>query len=472
MQQRQSQSFDPTPGSPESLPEAGLPPGVASPGSVFAAYRVADSSSFDETLGPNGQPRPAWARFRQWIDGIGAAELTRRWDHSQRLIYENGIATSAYGDPDASKRPWQLDAVPLLIEEQEWDTLAAGIVQRAHLLSLVLADLHGPQRVFKERVLPPQVVYGHPGFLPCYGQAPAGGSFLHHYACDLGRAADGKWWVLADRAEAPSGLGFALENRVVLSRMLPEIFRSCNVRRLAPFFINLKSAMTLAAKRHRENPRIVLLSRGAEHESYLEDAYLARYLGYTLVQGNDLAIRDNAAWLKTLDGLLPVDVVLRRPNSEACDSLEFSGDQTLGAAGLLHAARSGNVAISNPLGSGLAESPVFMAFMPKLCKFFLAEPLAMPGIATWWCGDPKSLELRPRESRQTLRHLGLPTTRTATHTNRTVVAPAASRVEAADTRSSESVCRSGTTHGLDRAGLARRAVICRESGPQGLCCNE
>ena len=269
--------------------------------------------------------------------------------------------------------------------------MPSGIVQRAQLLSLVLADLHGPQRVFKERVLPPQVVYGHPGFLPCYGQAPAGGSFLHHYACDLGRAADGKWWVLADRAEAPSGLGFALENRVVLSRMLPEIFRSCNVRRLAPFFINLKSAMTLAAKRHRENPRIVLLSRGAEHESYLEDAYLARYLGYTLVEGNDLAIRDNAAWLKTLDGLLPVDVVLRRPNSEACDPLEFSGDQTLGAAGLLHAARSGNVAISNPLGSGLAESPVFMAFMPKLCKFFLGEPLAMPGIATWWCGEPKAL---------------------------------------------------------------------------------
>ncbi len=359
---------------------------------VFAGYK-ADPSRFDELLMPDGTPRPIWQPFLQQLGQIGPEEFSRRWDHSQRLIYENGISYSAYGDPEQNARPWDLGALPLLIDEAEWNRVAAGIVQRATLLQLVLADLLGPQRLVKEGVLPIDLLFGHHGFrLPYHGQTPPGGTFLPFYAADLGRAPDGTWWVLADRTEAPSGVGFALENRVVVSRMLPDVFRTCNVQRLAPFFIAFKTQMQQLALRQPENPRIVIFTRGPHHENYFEDAYLARYLGYSLVEAGDLAVRDNKVWLKTLDGLLQVDVLLRRPNSEACDPLEFSDDTALGVAGLLRAASQSEVAIANPLGSGLVESPAFMAFLPRLCKFLLGQDLLLPGIATWWCGEPTSLE--------------------------------------------------------------------------------
>lgn len=360
--------------------------------SVFSDYQP-DRACFDELVSSAGKFRPPWQQFQQFVNQLGTEEFARRWDHSQRLIYENGIAYSPYGDPEASGRPWELDAFPLLITAKEWNLVAAGVAQRAQVLQLVLQDLLGPQKLIKEGVLPTALLFDHPGFrLPFHRQQPPDDSYLQYYASDLGRSADGRWWVLADRTEAPSGIGFALENRVVVSRMLPDIFRKCNVKRLAPFFISLRSTLQQRSLLQYENPRVVLFSRGPQDETYFEDAYLARYLGYALVEGADLAVRDNRVWLKTLDGLLPIDILLRRPNSEACDPLEFSNDKSLGVAGLLNAARTGNVSIANPLGSGLVESPVFMAFMPRLCKYFLQEELALPGIATWWCGDPKSLQ--------------------------------------------------------------------------------
>ncbi|MCA9229517.1 MAG: circularly permuted type 2 ATP-grasp protein [Planctomycetales bacterium] len=372
---------------------AGSAPLPVGPSPGFLSGYQSVRTGFNELLTPDGRVRPLWDRFIPMIERLQKGEFERRWRHSQRLIRENGITYSPYGDPDANARPWELDALPLLIHETEWREVSAAIVQRAELLQLVLSDLYGPQRLLKEAVIPPAVLYAHPGFqLAYHGLKPDSALPLHYYAADLARAPDGKWWVLADRSEAPSGIGFALENRIVISRMLPEIYRKCNVRRLAPFFIAFEETLQELAGLHSGVTRAVILSRGPQQECYFEDAYLARYLGHTLVEGADLAFRDGRVYLKTLDGLLPIDVILRRPNSEDCDPLEFSADSSAGVAGLLQAVRSGSVALTNPLGSGLVESPIFMAFMPRLCRFFLQQDLAMPGIATWWCGEPNSLE--------------------------------------------------------------------------------
>lgn len=385
MQNQSQTAVSPAMGSPA------MPP-LGPSQNVFAGY-TPGTGHFDEFVAPDGQVRSHWSQFHDQVGALGSDEFARRWNHSRRLIYENGVAYNSYGGTESAQRPWKLDPVPFLVSDDQWQAIDAAIAQRATLLQLITADLLGPQRLLQERVIPPELLFAHPGFhLAYHGQEPAGNAFLHFYAGDLGRAPDGSWWLLADRTEAPSGIGFALENRVVLSRMLPEVYRTSNVHRLASFFIAFQETLHNLARAHAENPRVALLSRGPKHENYFEDAYLARYLGYTLVEGADLTVRDNKVWLKTLDGLLPVDVMMRRPNSEACDPLEFSDGMMIGVGGLTHAVRSGGVSISNPLGSGLVESSVFMAFMPRLCRFFLQQDLSLPGIATWWCGEPGSLK--------------------------------------------------------------------------------
>lgn len=364
--------------------------------SLFGAYK-APAGTFDEMLTAEGASRPAWRGLRAQLDGIGGAELRRRWTGSQRLIYENGVTYSAYGDPDERPRPWALDPAPLLLHENEWQPIAAGLRQRAKLLELILQDLYGEQKLVASGVLPAELLYRHPGYrLPLHrSPAPSGvvaASMLKLYAADLGRSADGQWWVLADRTEAPSGVGFALENRIVTSRMLAEPFRDRHVRRLAPFFLQLRDALRRASSSAALNPSVAILSQGASHKNYFEDAYLARYLGYLMVEGGDLAVRDRKLWMKTLDGLAPIDILVRRPNTADCDPLELGGGSRSGVAGLLQAERDGAVVVANACGSGLVESPVFMAFMPRLCQALLGEPLLLPGAASWWCGEPASLE--------------------------------------------------------------------------------
>lgn len=386
MEQSQTQSSKPVLGTQSNF--ANVHGGVG----VFQNY-LPPAGAYDEMFVSPGQFRPQYQQFADLLDGLGSEELTRRWSQSQRLIHENGIAYGAYTDQGDSVRPWQLDPLPMLITQQEWQPVAAGLKQRAELLRRVLADLYGPQSLIIDGILPPEILYRHPGFrLSYHGQPLHSQDFLTLYSADLGRAPTGQWWVLADRTEAPSGLGFALENRVMLSRMLPEPFRLCHVQRLAPFFIALQQTLERAIMSEHPYPRIAVLSQGPKHRNFFEDAYLARYLGYTLVEGTDLTVRNYKAWLKTLDGLLQVDVALRRPNSHMCDPLELDGDSQLGTAGLLQAARKRQVALANPLGSGLVESPIFMAYMPRLCQHLLSEELQLPGVATWWCGEKTSLE--------------------------------------------------------------------------------
>lgn len=358
---------------------------------MFLNY-APEKGVYDELLDASGETRNHWLSFVNAVDLLDDREFNRRWRHAQRTVHEHGFAFSPFGDRDAHARPWSMDPLPLLIPQVEWQTIAAALKQRAVLLEKILADLYGPQDLLRRRLLPAELVFGHPGFLrPYHGVRSPDGRHLHCYAADLSRAPDGKWWVLADRTEAPSGAGFALENRIVISRMLPGIFHGCHVARLAPYFIALQEMLQRLATR-QDNPRTVLFSQGPSSVNYFEDAYLARYLGYPLVVADDLDVREDGVKLKTLGGLLPVDVLLRRPNSEACDPLELNRSSTTGVPELLQTARQGRVAVANMLGSGLVESPVFMAFLPKLCAELLGEPLKLPNVATWWCGAPAALE--------------------------------------------------------------------------------
>ena len=360
------------------------------PAANWLGYAPALGAS-DEVFNATGEVQPHWKSFLESLDLLGLPELTRRWNEAQHLIRENGVTYNVYGDPRGMERPWQLDPIPLLISPSEAKSLEAGLVQRARLLETLGRDLYGPQRCLSEGYLPPEVVFPNPAFLrSCHGIRWQNDRLLHLYGANIGRSEDGGFCVLGDRTQSPSGAGYALENRLVLSRVLPDAFRECRVQRLALFFRTLQDTLRAIAPHNRDNPRIVLLTPGPYNETYFEHAYLARYLGYTLVEGGDLTVRDNRVFLKVLGSLQPVDVILRRLDDDYCDPLELRPDSFLGVPGLVQAVHAGNVAVANALGTGLLETPALLAFLPALCRFLLGEELKLPSVPTWWCGEPRS----------------------------------------------------------------------------------
>jgi uncharacterized circularly permuted ATP-grasp superfamily protein/uncharacterized alpha-E superfamily protein len=345
---------------------------------------------FDEAVSADGHIRPHYALFAESIRELGATELKRRRESCRRFLHEQGVTYNVYHGSGAEglEQPWQLDPIPLVLSAQEWHSLETALVQRATLINNVLADCYGPQELIRSRRLPPALVFAQPDFLrPCRGVRPAKDTYLHFYAADLARSSDGQWWVISDRTQIPTGAGYALANRLVTSRVLPEPFRACPVHRLAGFFRDMQSSLAALAPRQTDNPRVVFLTPGPYNETYFEQSYLARYLGYMLVEGQDLTVRDDRVFLKTLSGLEPVHVILRRVDDDFCDPLELRNDSILGVPGLLEALRAGNVAVANALGSGLLQSPAVMAFLPGLCRRLLGEDLKIPSVATWWCGQ-------------------------------------------------------------------------------------
>ena len=357
------------------------------PASLLSGYQQ-NPSVFDEFLADNGQPRAHYTSLLSALQELGPAELKRRQETGERLIHEQGITYNVYGDPRGMERPWQLDPIPFVIAPGEWRSLEAGLIQRATLLNKILADCYGAQELIRSRWLSPAMVFGQPDFLrPCHGIRPPQGKFLHFYSADLSRSADGQWWVVSDRTQIPTGAGYALANRLVTSRILPESFRDNQVHRLAGFFRTVRNTLAQLAPRPAGEARVVMLTPGPHNETYFEQAYLARYLGYMLVEGQDLTVRDDRVFLKTLSGLEPVDVILRRVDDDFCDPLELRNDSMLGVPGLVEALRTGNVVVANALGCGLLQSPAFMSFLPGLCKHLLGEKLKLPSVATWWCGQ-------------------------------------------------------------------------------------
>ena len=357
---------------------------------IGTQYYATQLGIYDEMYANKVKVLPYWERFMAALDSMGTENLELRRREAQRLLRENGVTYNVYGDSKNLTRPWQLDPVPLLISSEEWVAIESGLKERAELLDLILKDIYDKQTLLKKGLLPPELVFGHEGFLhPCVGALQKQKRQLTIYSANLARGPNGRMWVLDDRAQAPSGSGYALENRTVMTRVLPDIFRQTQVHRLSGFFKSLHKGLVDIAPHKKEDPRIVILTPGPLNETYFEHAYLAAYLGYTLVQGGDLTVRDGKVWLKSLSGLQAVDVILRRVDDSFCDPLALRSESKLGVAGLLEAVRRGNVAIANPLGSSVLENPGLMAFLPRLARYFLNDELKLPSIATWWCGQAR-----------------------------------------------------------------------------------
>jgi len=348
------------------------------------------ADAYDEMYGPDGQVRSHWKYLARALVELGPLEFERRAEESRRLLLESGVTYHVYGDREGTERPWDLDPIPFIISSQEWAVIEAGLIQRAEVLNLLLKDLYGPRDLIKKGVLPPELIYAHGGFLrPCMDIEKRGEHWLTLYAADLARAPDGMMWVLGDRTQVPSGTGYALANRMAISRLLPSLFRHAHVHRLALFFQNLRTALAALAPRKDQEPRIVVMTPGSLNEAYFEHGYLASYLGYPLVQGDDLAVSDGRVWLRSLQGVEPVDVILRRVDDHYCDPVELWPHSRLGVPGLVEAARRGRVAVVNPLGASLLENPALNAFLPSIARYFLGQDLALSSAPTWWCGEPR-----------------------------------------------------------------------------------
>lgn len=353
----------------------------------------AHGAPYDEMLRPDGALRPHWREVCTFLERLGPEEIGRRWTQARRILHDNGAAYHYYSGSANALRAWELNPVPLRVPKDEWLTIEKAVRQRGRLLNHLLNDLYGPRELLKSGLIPPAIVLGNSSYLrPCVGAPVPKDARLAFYAVDLARAPDGKWWVVSDRTQSPSGIGYALENRVVVSRVYPEIFRTARIARLGWFFAKLKEAFAALSPRAGVEPEIVLLTPGRFNEVYFEHAYLSRQLGFPLVEGQDLTVRDGRVYIKTLQGLQQVDVIVRRVDEEYCDPLELRDDSLLGVPGLLDAVRAGTVAVANALGSGVLQCPALGAFLPALCKEICGEELLLPSLATWWCGDKAARE--------------------------------------------------------------------------------
>ena len=344
----------------------------------------------DEMYSLNSGMKPYWNKLLTEFDTLGITGLTARQKDIDWLLSENGVTYNVYNDPKGMHRPWNLNVIPFMLHQDEWTKVEAGLKQRAELLNLVLKDVYGERKLIKNGIVPYEVIYGHRGFLrQCSGMELKLEQYLSIYAADLCRGTDGRLWVVNDRTEAPSGMGYALENRSTTSRILSDMYAEMKVKRLSGFFQEFNQMLIDAAPGKKENPTIVILTPGSHNETYFEHAYMASFLGYPLVQGNDLVVRDGFLWMKSLQGLKQIDVVLRRVDDAFTDPLELREDSHLGVAGLLDVVRRKNVAVINPIGSGVIENPGLIPFMPAIAKYFLEEELKLPQIASWWCGQEK-----------------------------------------------------------------------------------
>ncbi len=386
-----------------SQPPLPFGPDSSVPPTLDALVRLAPGpapGAWDELRGDDGSARSVWRRFASLVpppaDGRTVAEaFDRRVRRVAEQLRQDGVTHNVFDEHGAETRPWSLELLPLIIEPDDWARIERGVLQRAALLEAMLEDLYGERRLLHDGLLPPALLLRHPGYLrPMHGVRPAGGQRLQLIAFDVARGVDGGWRLVAQRTQGPSGLGYVLHNRLVISRQFPDPFREMPVQHLASSYRRLIDALEQRAQAVAGGaaPRIVLLTPGRYSETYFEHAYLARYLGIPLVEGGDLTVRGDRLFLKTVEGLEPVHGVLRRLDDEWCDPLELRPDSALGVPGLLRAARAGTVVLANALGSAILESPALQGFLPGIAQRLLGEELSLPALATWWCGEAAAFE--------------------------------------------------------------------------------
>jgi uncharacterized circularly permuted ATP-grasp superfamily protein/uncharacterized alpha-E superfamily protein len=356
---------------------------------LLAEYRPLPGV-FDEMMDADRAIRPHWLALLSLLGSLGPDEIERRSAAANQYLRESGVFYRVHEDAAAGERPWPFSHVPLVMAGAEWARLKAGLIERAELMETLLGDTYGSAHLVRDGKLPAVLVTGNPEFLrPLVGLHPIGG-YLRVYAVDVGRGKDGRWWVLGDRTQAPSGAGYAIENRLAMTRALPDIHRQLGIARLAPFFQALQGE--LAALNRHEESRVALLTPGPLNETYFEHAFLARYLGFLLVEGGDLMVRDDNVFVRTVSGPKRADVLIRRIDADFADPLELNARSRLGVPGLLQAVRAGKVAIANALGSGLLEARAMLSFLPAVAPSLIGRALAIPNIATWWLGQREALE--------------------------------------------------------------------------------
>ncbi|WNH10113.1 circularly permuted type 2 ATP-grasp protein [Thalassobellus suaedae] len=356
---------------------------------LFRNY-FSNAKKYDEVLKSDMSINSNWEKLLSNLTQIGKENLLAKQDEINWLMDENGVTYNVYNDPKGMQRTWNLNIVPFLVHQDEWKTIEKGITQRAELINLILKDIYGKRELIKNGIIPQEVIFAHRGFLRQCDQIQYKTSKnLLIYSADLARGPDGRMWVVSDRTQAPSGMGYALENRYSLSRVVPNIFQDINVKQPSQFFYEFNQMLIEAAPQNKDNPNIVILTPGPHNETYFEHAYMASFLGYPLVTGNDLVVRNGKLWMKTLKQLKQVDVILRRVDDVFMDPLELREDSYLGVAGLLDVVREQKVAIVNPVGSGILENSGLIPFMNVICKYFFKEDLILPQIASWWCGQKK-----------------------------------------------------------------------------------
>ncbi|MCB0685514.1 MAG: circularly permuted type 2 ATP-grasp protein [Saprospiraceae bacterium] len=343
---------------------------------------------FDELADAQGEIFPHWQKLVKYYDKIGDTKLVQKAADVVRYLKENGVTYNIYGDPEGLNRPWHLDPIPILIESKDWAEMERGVKQRAELMNLILKDIYGSRTLIRQGLLPFDLIYNHQGFLRQVDKVRVSGEHqLIQYSADLARGPNGKMWVLYDRTDAPSGSGYALENRAAMTRVFPDLLRENHISKISSYFQTFRNTLVRLSKQNQDDPRIVLLTPGPSNETYFEHAYLASTLGFILVTGEDLVVRDGYVWLKTISALEKVDVIVRRVDDVFCDPLEFREDSHLGVVGLTEVVRQNKVLLINTLGSRILENPGLMAFLPGLCQTMLGEDLILPSVATWWCGQ-------------------------------------------------------------------------------------
>jgi uncharacterized circularly permuted ATP-grasp superfamily protein/uncharacterized alpha-E superfamily protein len=380
---------------PQSRPAAPTAPLVSEEDPLRVPGYQAEKGVFDEMVDAEGRLRPHWHTFGSFLRQCSSADFTARSEAIQSLLRDHGVTYNIYDDALGTSRPWSLDLLPFIIAQDDFAEVQRGLDQRGRLLNAILQDLYGPQKLLKDGLIPPSLIHANPGFLrPVLGINPPGGKFVFSFGCDMVRSDSGQWMVLADRAQAPSGHGYALENRIIMANVHAEEFNASKIRRLASYY-EMKREMlrSLAPKHRRGEAGILMLTPGPYNETYFEHAFQARYLGFPLVEGGDLTVRDRHVHLKTLEGLRRVDVVIRHLDDVYCDPLELNPGSLLGVAGLLESWRNGSIALANGLGTGLIETPALHPFMPNLCRYLLGEELRLSCVPTWWCGQRRELDM-------------------------------------------------------------------------------
>jgi uncharacterized circularly permuted ATP-grasp superfamily protein/uncharacterized alpha-E superfamily protein len=366
------------------LNSAALPPT-----SLFDDYQPLTGVP-DELVDASGAMRPAWAELIAHMSALSPEGMVEAIARGEQHLADAGVFFRNQGDRGVASRDWPFSAVPVILPEGEWQEIEAGLVQRADLLEQVVADLYGPNKLIAEGHLPASLIAENPEWLrPMVGVTPRSGHFLHFVAFEIGRGPDGRWWVLSDRTDAPSGAGFALENRVATMRVFPELYQKANVHRLAGFFRKFRDELD----RFRLNPaaRGAILTPGPLTDTYYEQAYIARYLGMMLLEGEDLLVEAGQLCLRTVKGLVPIDVLWRRMDGIWADPLELREDSALGTPGLMATVRAGAVSMVNALGVGVLETQALMAFLPAISAVLTGEKLKLPNVATWWCGQAAEL---------------------------------------------------------------------------------